>query len=166
MRVAGEKDPVPGRAGEGGVEGRRRRRLRRHRGRAVDPEPAGGELEEVADRPRLDEDVVERHRERDDGREDAEIAAEAPAPEEAHDARPRMESLLAAVAAHRPLGPSDRDAEEEEGAEVRDEEGTAAVLGRLARKAEEVSEADRGARDGQDDAEAGAPLLSVSVHRS
>jgi K(+)-stimulated pyrophosphate-energized sodium pump len=48
--------------------------------------------------------------------------------------------LLAAVAAHRPLGPADRDAEQEERAEVGDHERAAAVRGRLAREAEEVAE--------------------------
>jgi len=45
------------------------------------------------------------------------------------------------------------DPEQEEGAEVGDQEGTTAVRGRLAREAEEVAEADRRARDGEDDAE-------------
>ena len=61
------------------------------------------------------------------------------------------------MAAHAPLDPHQRDADEEEGDEVGDHEGPAAVLDRLPREAEEVAEADGVARHGQDQADAGAP---------
>jgi hypothetical protein len=61
--------------------------------------------------------------------------------------------LLAAVASHRPLGPADRDAEQEERAEVGDHEGAATVLGRLAGETEEVAQSDGGAGHGEDHAE-------------
>jgi hypothetical protein len=53
-----------------------------------------------------------------------------------------MKSLATAVSTHRPFGPAHRDADEQQGGEVRNHERATAIRGRLTREAEEVSEAD------------------------
>ena len=70
-------------------------------------------------------------------------------------------ALRAAVTPERPLGPTERNAQEEQGGEVGEHERPAAVLGRLARKAQEVPQADRRSGDRHDHADARFPTLDL-----
>jgi hypothetical protein len=64
-----------------------------------------------------------------------------------------VEALAAAVATHRPLGPADRDAEQQSARKYGIMNAPPPFCGRLAREAQEVAEADRRAGDREDDTE-------------
>ena len=119
-------------------------------------------LKRVGQAPRFDEHIVEADRQRNQHTDDAEVAEQRALAHRTHDRRRGVEALAATVAAHRPFGPSDRDAEEDQRREVGDHERAAAVVGRLPREAQEVAESDRGARDSEDHPEAAAPFLFLA----
>ena len=80
-----------------------------------------------------------------------------------------MEAARAAVAAHRPLGPTYGNPQQQESAEVGNHEGAASIGDRLTRKAEKITQTHRRTGDGQDDTQAGippfGPLSGGRLHR-
>ena len=90
---------------------------------------------------------------RDDDPEHAEVFAYGTSDDGLKDAGAGVESALAAISAHRPLHPADGNANDNERDEVGDHEGAPAVFCSLAGESEEVAQAYRTARDGQDDSQ-------------
>lgn len=72
----------------------------------------------------------------------------------------------AALAADGPFHPAQRDTQQQEGHEIRNHEGAAAILGGQAGEAKEIAEADSAAGHSQHGSEIGGPefLFSVSAH--
>lgn len=113
----------------------------------------------VAEAPGFDVDIVHVDYHGDDDAEDADVFAPWVADDGVEDTWAGVEALLAGVAAEGPFCPADGDTEDEEGEEVSDHEGAAAVLGGEAWEAEEVAEAHGAAGDCEDDTHAGGPAF-------
>ena len=141
----------------------------RHRGAAL-----GRDFHELArervvgerEDPRLDEHVVEND---EDGRQEADgtqvlcpglLLAE----DDVERARGGAVALPARIAAECPFHPRERDAQQEEGDEVGDDECATAVGGRLYGESKEVAEPDRRTGDSEDDSNLGTPVFTILVH--
>ena len=141
----------------------------RHRGAAL-----GRDFHELArervvgecEDPRLDEHVVEND---EDGRQEADgtqvfcprlLLAE----DDVERARGSAVALPARVAAECPFHPRERDAQQEEGDEVGDDECATAVSGCLYRESKEVAEPDCRTGDSEDDSYFGAPVFTIVLH--
>ena len=68
--------------------------------------------------------------------------------------------VAAAVAAHGPLYPAERDTEDDERDKIRDHEGPAAILADLAGKAQEIAESDSAAGNGEDNTDPSTPVFT------
>ncbi len=108
-------------------------------------------MPDVGERPALDVAVVGRQGQVREQAEDADVLQEAALPHPVEDSGRRVVAELAPVTTHRPLHPEERDPHQDEGDEVGNEEGPAAVLRRLGREAQEVSEPHGVARHRQDE---------------
>ncbi len=93
----------------------------------------------VAETPGLDENVIHVDDHRHDEPEDSQVRSGRIFPEDAKDARRRVESARATVASHRPLGPREGKPDEEQRDEIRDHEGPAVVFRGETGETEEVS---------------------------
>ena len=78
-------------------------------------------------------------------------------PERGEHARQVSLAIPSAVAANAPLDPHERDAEEQQGDEVRDHVRAATVGGGLTRKPKEVAETDRITRHGENETDTTTP---------
>ena len=105
--------------------------------------------------------VVDEDHERHDDPEHAQILRPLPLPvaQLVEHAGDRGVAVPAAEPADRPLDPHERDPEQQEGDEVRDHEGAAAVLRGLHREAKEVAESDGVPGHGQDQPDPGRPTF-------
>ncbi len=113
----------------------------------------------VAEAPGFDVDIVHVDHHGDDDAEDAALFAPGVADDGVEDTWAGVIAFLAGVAAEGPFCPADGDTEDEEGEEIGDHEGAAAVLGGEAWEAEEVAEAHGAAGDCEDDTHAGGPAF-------
>ena len=122
-------------------------------------EAAGEVFQGVTEAPGFDPEVVHVDHHGNDEAKDAEVRGSAAFPDGPEDTRAGVVAALAPETAHRPFRPGDRQADEQQGDEIGDEEGSAVVFGGEAGEAEEVAEADGTASNGEDDAEGGAPAV-------
>jgi hypothetical protein len=88
-------------------------------------------------------------------------------PEQMENAGCSAMPMCAAHPSHGPFAPHQGDGKKNEGAEVGDHERPTAVLGRLHRKAQVVTQAHGIASHGQDETHTGVPSFSMTLfHRS
>ncbi len=132
------------------------------------PVVAGRGEPRVGERPRHQDGVVAQDDERDHEADHAEVLGRGVLPDGGEHAGHVALAVAPAVAPDAPLDPHQRDAEQQEGGEVRDHERAAAVGGGLPGEAEEVAEPDGVAGHGEDEPDAAPPgfsgLLRVVCH--
>ena len=127
-----------------------------------DPDATAEVTPGIGQAPGLNQDVVKVDDHRHQHAERTQVARDGAASPQAHDRRCGVEALAAAVPPHGPFGPADRNAEQQKRNEIGDEEGAAAVLCGVTRKAQEIAEPDGRPGHRQDDTEPGTPGLPVS----
>jgi hypothetical protein len=71
----------------------------------------------------------------------------------------RMKSALTSIASKRPFGPTDGNAQDDEGNEIGEHEGSAAVLRGQTGEAQKISEANGAARNRQNNTETRTPAF-------